>query len=434
MMEELAHKVLDQAQKVVDEAEIYVEKEESLDIDIQKDRVGFAKKVYSLGMGIRVIVQGRMGFSYTTNLDLIEETVQKAVESARANLPDENFKFAPLSSYTEVNDLYDKRAEYPDVEEAVDFGKLLVSTALEEGCQPTSGGYAMGYKESILLNSEGAECKNSTTMFSGFISVNAPDGERISTAHESHSSCQMELDPENIAGQACRIALDSRGGGPVETGNMLVLLDHQAAAGLLSTFTPAINGDNVQRGRSIYAGKEGEQVAAESLSIYDDGTVNGGLYSARGDGEGTPSQRTTLIKDGVLQNFIYDIYTAQKGNMESTGNGMRTSYADMPSVSLNNLIVEFESYPDINEVRKGCMVTDVLGAHTANPISGDFSVEVMNAFLIENGEIKSPVKKAMLSGNIFDVLKDLKGLSGEKRQLGPFIIPRLLCSGLRVVG
>jgi PmbA protein len=364
----------------------------------------------------------------------LDETIQKAADSARANLPDENFIFASPSSYREVKDLYDERAEYPDVEEAMDFGKLLVSTALEKGCQPTSGGYALGYKESLLLNSDGAECKNSNTMFSGFISVNALDGERVSTAHESHSSCQMELDPEKIAGQACRIALDSRGGGPVETGNMVVVLDHQAAAGLLSTFTQAINGDNVQRGRSIYAGKEGEHVTAEGLSIYDDGTVNGGLYSSLGDGEGTPSQRTTLIKNGVLQHFIYDIYTAQKGNKKSTGNGIRTSYADMPSVSLSNLIVEFENYPDITEVREGCMVTDVLGAHTANPISGDFSVEVMNAFLIENGEIKSPVKKAMLSGNIFEILQDLKGLSGEKRQMGPFIIPRLLCSSLRVVG
>ena len=80
------------------------------------------------------------------------------------------------------------------------------------------------------------------------------------------------------------------------------------------------------------------------------------------------------------------------------------------------------------------MVTDVLGAHTANPISGDFSVEAMNAFLIKDGEIEGPVKKAMLSGNIFEILKDVKGISGEKRQLGPFIIPQLLCSNLRVVG
>ncbi|MEN6329744.1 MAG: TldD/PmbA family protein [Methanobacteriaceae archaeon] len=434
MMEELAYEALNKAQKVVDEAEIYLEKEEGLDVDIQKDKVGFAKKVHSLGMGIRVIVDGRMGFAYTTNLGLMDETVQKAADSARANLPDENFKFAPESSYPEVKDTYDKRAEYPDVEDAVDFGKLLVSASLDGGCQPTSGGYAVGYKKSILLNSHGALCKNSSTMFSGFISVNALDGERISTAHESRSSCQMELDAEKIAGKACRVALDSRGGGPIDTANMVVVLDHQATAGLLSTFTQAINGDNVQRGRSLYAGKEGDKVAAHGLSIHDDGTVRGGLYSSRGDGEGTPSQRTTLIQDGVLKNFIYDIYTAQKGNIGSTGNGMRVSFADMPSVSLSNLLVEFENYQDMNEIQQGCLVTDVLGAHTANPISGDFSVEAMNAFIIENGEIKSPVKKAMLSGNIFETLLGVQGLSGEKRQLGPFIIPQLLCSSLRVVG
>ncbi len=433
-MEELAYEALNKAQKVVDEAEVYLEKDEGLDIDIQKDRVGFAKKVYSLGMGIRVIVDGRMGFANTTNLNLMDETVQRAADSAQANLPDQNFQFAALSSYPEVKDIYDKRAEYPDVEEAVDFGKLLVSTCLETGCQPTSGGYAVGNKESILINSHGTVCKNSSTIFSAFISVNALDGERVSTAHESHSSCQMELEAEKIANKACRVALDSRGGGPVDTGNMVVVLDHQAAAGLLSTFTQAINGDNVQRGRSIYAGKEGEKVAADGLHIYDDGTVKGGLYSSVGDGEGTPSQKTTVIKNGTLQNFIYDIYTAQKGNIQSTGNGMRVSFSDMPSVSISNLLVEFENYSDMTEVQEGCLVTDVLGAHTANPISGDFSVEVMNAFLIENGEIKSPVRKAMLSGNIFETLQDIKGLSGEKRQLGPFILPQLLCSSLRVVG
>ena len=82
MMGELAHEALHKAQKVVNEAEIYVESEKSLDIDIQKDKVGFAKKVYSLGIGVRVITQGRMGFAYTTNLELMDETIQKAVDSA----------------------------------------------------------------------------------------------------------------------------------------------------------------------------------------------------------------------------------------------------------------------------------------------------------------------------------------------------------------
>ncbi|HMK53950.1 MAG TPA: TldD/PmbA family protein [Methanobacteriaceae archaeon] len=434
MIEEVAYEALNKAFKVSEEVEVYVGTEEGLDIDIQKDRVGFAKEVYSLGVGVRVILDDRMGFAYTTNLKLIDKTVKKAEANALANQPDENFTFAQKSKYFDVKGLYDHRAESMDVDSVVEFGKLLISTAQDEGCQPTSGGYSVGYEKNILLNSNDVECKNASTLFSGFLSVNAPDGEVVSTAHESNSSCKMELDPEKIAKKACNVALQSRGGQPTSTGDTTVILGHHAVAGLLSTFTQAINGDNVQRGRSIYAGKEKENVASLDLSIYDDGTVTGGLNSSQGDGEGTPSQKTTLIKDGVLKNFIYDIYTAQKGKIKSTGNGMRVSYADMPSVGLSNLVVKFENYHEWDEVRKGVMVTDVLGAHTANPISGDFSVEVMNAFHIEDGEISQPVKKAMLSGNIFEILKDVKGLSGEKRQLGPFIIPQLLCSSLRIVG
>jgi PmbA protein len=106
----------------------------------------------------------------------------------------------------------------------------------------------------------------------------------------------------------------------------------------------------------------------------------------------------------------------------------------MPAVGLSNFILEFKDIMDISDIEEGIITTDVLGAHTANPISGDFSVEANNAFKIENGEIGEPVKKAMLSGNIFNVMKTASGISGETRQIGTFVIPRILASSLRVVG
>ena len=89
---------------------------------------------------------------------------------------------------------------------------------------------------------------------------------------------------------------------------------------------------------------------------------------------------------------------------------------------------------DISEIDKGIIVSSVLGAHTANPISGDFSVEASNGFLIENGEITSPVKKAMISGNIYEGLKDCSGIKSEIKQYGSFIIPQILMENLRVIG
>ncbi|KAF5088992.1 Metalloprotease TldD [anaerobic digester metagenome] len=437
MMYEVANKTLDIALKHAENAEIYVEREESVDVDIKNDKVDFAKEVISLGVGVRVIIDGKMGFAHTTNTGSTEElgrTVERAVFNAHSNVADENFAFAAKAKYPSVKGLYDRKIEAFEIEEAVNFAQTMINTVSDQKCQPTSGGFAAGSYKSLLLNSEGADCQDISTGFAGYISVNAEDGEAVSTAHESDSSTHFDVNPETIAQKACQVALDSRGGKSIDTGDLMVILDYDAAAGLLSTFSNALNADNVQRGRSLFADKLGEEVVSSSLSIYDDGTLENGLNSSNIDGEGTPTQKTTLIEKGVLKNFLYDIYTSRKGGVESTGNGMRGSYADIPSVGMSNFIVEFGSINELSEVENGIFVRDVLGAHTANPISGDFSVEAMNAFKVKNGEIAYPVKKAMISGNIFQSLKKASAASKTSKQRGPFVIPQIFIQNMRVVG
>ncbi|EKQ55736.1 MAG: putative Zn-dependent protease-like protein [Methanobacterium sp. Maddingley MBC34] len=434
MMNDLANHALDHAIKGADQAEIYVGITDSVDATIQNDQVDFAKEAYSLGMGIRVICDNKMGFAYTTQTEKITETVARAISNAQANQVDENFAFASKSDYPTVKGVFDKKISTLELEDTIELGKTMIDTVLENKCQPTSGGVSADCSKTLIINSDGVKCEDISTYFSGFIAVNVPDGEGVSTASESDSSRKLDIDPEKVASRACEVALNSRGGKTIETGDMKVLMDHHAAAGLLSTFSQAINGDNVQRGRSIYVDKINTEVLSPSLNIYDDGTIKGGLYSSHGDGEGTPSQKTTIIENGVLKNFLYDIHTAKKGNVDSTGNGMRASFNDMPAVSLSNFILDFKDFEELSEIKEGLLVTDVLGAHTANPISGDFSVEAMNAFKIEKGELAHPVKNAMLSGNIFSILKDSKAASEKTRQLGPFIVPPITVSSLRVVG
>lgn len=434
MIKDLANQTLDYALKNVDHAEIYFETTENVDATIQNDQVDFAKEAYSMGVGIRVIKDNKMGFAYTTQTEKLMETVDKALDNAQANLPDENFSFALKSDYPSVKGVYDDKIENMELEDTIILGKSMIGAVLENKCQPTSGGVSSGCSRTLITNSEGVWCEDIATYISGFIAVNVTDGVGVSTASESDSSRKLDIDPEKIANKACNVALDSRGGKSVETGDMKVLLDHHAVSGLLSTFSQAINGDNVQRGRSIYADKINKEVSSPSLTIYDDGTINGGLNSFKGDGEGTPSQKTVIVKEGILKNFLYDVHTANKGKVQSTGNGMRSSFSDMPAVGVSNLILDFKDFDPIIDVKDGILVTDVLGAHTANPISGDFSVEAMNAFKIKNGEVVNPVKKAMLSGNIFSLLKEAKAASEKTRQLGPFIVPPITISSLRVVG
>ena len=434
MIHDVANQTLDLALKYTDQAEIYVEKEEGVNVDIKKDKVDFAKEAFTFGVGIRVILDGKMGFSYSTNLDKLDETVQSAIFNAKSNEIDENFAFAPKSEYPDVKGIFDPKIEYLELEEIINFGKIMLSSVQEEKCEPTSGGFQTGYSKFIIANSEGAVAQDVSSIFSGYISVNVDDGENVSTASESDSSRHLDIDPEEIAKNACRIAKDSRGGIPIETANFPVILDHHAASGLIATFSSALNADNVQRERSVFADKLGKEVVSNSLSIYDDGTLKGGLQSATCDGEGVLSQKTPLIEKGLLKNFLYDIYAAKKGGVKPTGNGMRSSYGDVPSVGLSNFILEFDDIREISEVNNGVLVTDVLGAHTANPISGDFSVEAMNAFKIENGDLKHPLKKAMLSGNIFQAMGVSSAAAAEKRKIGPFVLPQILVENLRVVG
>lgn len=430
-----AERALNLALKHSDYAEVYMEEEKSIDVDIQKNEINFAKEEFTYGISIRVILEGKMGFSYTTNTDKIDETVKSAIFNAKSNIADKYFDFATKKSrYDPIKGLYDKKFESMEIEESIEFAKTMINTVEEEKCEPTSGGFSTGRIESLILNSNGVNCKEEATSFSGFIAVNAESNGEISTAYEGDSSRSFDINPEWIADNACEIAKNSLKGKLVETKDMDVLLDYRAASGLLGTFVNAINADNVQRGRSIFANEIDNEVVSPSLSIYDDGTLEGGLNSSISDGEGTATQKTPIVHDGILKSFIYDIYTSKKGNTESTGNGMRSSFADMPAVGLSNFILKFNEILDISDIKEGILVTDVLGAHTANPISGDFSVETNNAFKIENGEISEPVKKAMLSGNIFNVMKNVSGISKETRQLGPFVIPRILAPNLRVVG
>ena len=288
--------------------------------------------------------------------------------------------------------------------------------------------------QELILNSNGVSIENMETGFGMALSVTIQKEGQIATAYESTSSRFYDLDGEKLANEVCDLAKRSLDTRPVETNDYDVVLDYHAATGLLQTFLNAFDGENVRRGRSILKDKIGREIANPTLSVIDNPLLEKGMYSTKCDGEGSVSKQTDLIKDGVLNSFIYDIYTANKEGVESTSNGYRGSYLTTPMISPSNLEFKFSEMKDLSEIGNGVLTTGVLGAHTANPISGDFSVEASNAFKIENGELTDPINKAMISGNIFEIMKKVEGLNTEIKQYGPFIIPKLLVHDLRVVG
>ena len=434
MIYEIAESVKKAVENNCDAYEIYIDESKTIELDSLKEELNFAKEEIDLGVGIRVLKDKKQGFAFTSNLDNLTQTAQKAIENTKLTKVDENYAFAEVEKVSEVKDVYDTKFNDLSLDEAVEFLKTTIETASDSGCEVTGSGFSASEGRSLIVNSNGVSIEDEGTGFGLGLSVTIQKDGEIATAYNSQSSRFFDIDGEKLANEVCDLAKSSLNTKPIETNDYDVVLDYYAAVGLLQTYISAFNGENVLRGRSILKDKLGSEIANPTLSIIDNPLLDKGMYTSKCDGEGSVSRKTSLIKDGVLNSFIYDIYNANKVGEKTTSNGLRGSYFTTPMIAPTNLEFEFGEMRDLSEIKNGVLTTSVLGAHTANPISGDFSVEASNAFKIENGELTDPINKAMISGNIFEIMKNVEGLNSEIKQYGSFIIPKLLVHDLRVVG
>ena len=434
MIYEIAENAKNELKNICDSYEIYIEKTKAIELDSKKDELNFAKEEIEQGIGIRVLKDNRVGFAFTSNMDKIAETAQQAVDNAKLNKIDENYTFAEVEKVPAVKKVYDKSFHDLDLNESVELLNDVIAKAGDTGCEVTGAGFSASEGKSVIINSNDVEIENEGTGFGIGLSVNIQKDGEIATAYNSVSSRFFDLDGDTLVDDVCNLAKSSLNAKAVETDNYSTVLDYYAAIGLLQTFLNAFDGENVRRGRSILKDKTGSPVTNETLSIIDNPLLEKGMATSKCDGEGSVSKETELVKDGVLNSFLYDIYNANKENTETTSNGYRGGFYSTPMISPSNLEFKFSESKDISDIDKGVLTTSVLGAHTANPISGDFSVEANNAFKIENGELTDPINKAMISGNIFEIMKKVEGINSEIKQYGPFIIPKILVHDLRVVG
>ncbi len=193
-------------------------------------------------------------------------------------------------------------------------------------------------------------------------------------------------------------------------------------AGLL---TSALDANHVQKGMSRLAGKRGESVASDLLTVCDDGTLPGGLGSSGFDREGVPHAPLTLIQGGELKEYLYNVYTASKEGRGTTGHAAGDQ-RNVPAIGPTNLVVDpGRTSKDalVAEIDRGILVTRFSG--WPQGVSGDFSGAVKGGFLIEHGEVVRPVKETLIAGNIFDLLHSLSGVSREVEEVFSYRLPYL---------
>lgn len=416
------------------EAEVYGMVGRSVDVDLRREHVEMASESYHRGLGLRAVVNGAVGFSSSSDMTQLEFVAKSAVRSARARGKDDSWVALPQPErVTEPEGIYDPRLEEITPEECIDIARSLLAGCQEvDGAEPVSGGVACVSGTGFVINSQGVELVETSTLMQASMEAIARR-EDVATGSEFFNSRRLELSMQSVGRSAGEMARASLGGAKGEGGAFDVLLLPLAAAELLEgTFLSSLEADSIQKGRSSLRGRVGEMIASEDFMIIDDGLLPGGIDSSAFDGEGVPSQRTVLVEQGILKGFIYDSYTAGKDSVRSTGNSVRSGYSDLPRVGSRNLIVASPSAYELQAETEGYLVQGLIGAHTANPISGDFSVEARNAFRITPGGEAQPIRSLMLAGNIFDILQTIEvGL--DRRAIGSIVTPTLKVK-MKVVG
>jgi PmbA protein len=240
--------------------------------------------------------------------------------------------------------------------------------------------------------------------------------------------------PENVGRIAAQRTLRRLGSRKVKTAQVPIIFDPLVAASILEHVFEGVNGDSVYRGASFLAGKLGEKIAADQITVIDDGTIPGGFGTSPFDGEGIPTRRTVVIENGVLKSYLLNTYTAKKLKLQTTGNASR-GLAGTPGIGLGNYFLQpgMKTPAEvIGGVKEGLYVTEFLG-HGANLVTGDYS-RGASGMWISGGELAYPVEEITVAGNLKEIFFNISEIANDLEFRGPVASPTIRIEGLTVGG
>jgi len=408
-----------------DEAEAFAQSLQTTEVVLERAEIQNERVKIQRGIGIRIIKDGKLGFAFASVLSKssIEETCRNASSLANVSIP--NPDWVSLPTLTKLpkspSGLYDEKTAQMSGNEVLNIAIQSYDQArkVDKRVHIDDGKFSLFSTKIAISNSHGIEAEEKATLLQGYLICMAKEHGKASSMAFEYDVTRSEKDfsPEKIGKYAAEKALSSLHPKAVKTFTGKVILDSETAAEILMyPIINSINADNVQRGRSLFAGKIGEQVASEKLTLVDDGLLPKGIGSSSFDMEGVSHQKTSVIKNGKLEGFLHNSFTANKEKTKSTGNAHREGYNMLPLISVSNLIVKAgKKKLDnlISQVDKGIIVRRFSG--NIRPDSGEFSGIAKQASYIEDGEIKYPLKETMISGNAFYAIKNIIEIGSETR-------------------
>lgn len=414
------------------ELEVFYEAGAVLDVDVEADAVSGTNLARSQGGAVRAIRDGRLGFAYFTDPDGAADAVKAAVANARL-APRKGFRLpGPDGAPGTLPDRWDDAIAAMEAEECVRAARDMVAAA-KDACPDATvagGGTARSWHVWALANSQGVRASDRTTAASVAASLTLPDGESAINSWDVETLHVGMPDAARVAEEAARTVRSLRDpkDGPTGTADVVFLPD--AAASLLAAgVLPALDGDTARRGKSVWSEKHGEGVAHAGLHLVDAPLDPAGIGTTPFDGDGQATQDLSLIEAGVLRSFVFDAWHGHEHGTRSTRSAVRDSFKSLPGAGTHHLLVSHDETRSLDDlvggIEDGYLVESVLGAHTANATTGDFSVTAPNVWRIEGGAVKGAATGIAVAGNLPSLLARLDGASDAPKRSDGITIPAL---------
>jgi PmbA protein len=427
-------KILAQARKVAEEAEVFLVSAEETPAQFEANRLKHIQSKQSTSVALRIIKNDRVGYATGTDVADIQSLVDNAVETARFGTR-AKFELPPATPYPEV-DTFDPDVESVPVEKMAQLGEELI--ALITRHTPEIICEAVVEKETMtlrLINSRGGQASYKQSIFSIGVVGSLIRGTDMLFVGEGQSYGHPLTEVGEIAGVVLRQLDLAKNQASAPTRQLPVIFTPDGvASALISPLMAAFNGKTVLEGASPIGKRLGEQVFDNKLSIWDDPTIAYRPHSRPCDDEGVPSRRTALIDQGVVANFLYDLQTAALANTRSTGSASRGGGLPLPSPSTLVIAPGKATFDEmVSDIKEGLVIEQLMGADQGNILGGDFSGNVLLGYKVESGKIVGRVKNTMVSGNVYQLLKEISAIGSQPRWVSGVInTPPLYCPRLSV--
>ncbi|MCK4237100.1 MAG: TldD/PmbA family protein [Candidatus Krumholzibacteria bacterium] len=424
------------------ECEVYGEEMRRLQVEVYRGEIESVSRSSDAGIGIRLVRDARVGHACTS--DLTSWALDDAFREAKENVS--------ASSPMEVDVL----ADYHDIETGERGCRKLPSEDsmamkvygvrnMEQACldfDPAvvnieGAGYYEVSGEIMVASTRGFFRREKRGLCSCSLSAVAQrNGEVRSGWYYDQALDPRNIDFSGVGREAARRAVGLLGSERIATRRYSIILDGAAFTDIIGLFERALSAEMVVKGTSVLAGKLKTPVAPEIFTLVDDPFMEGGCFNSSFDAEGVPTRRCILVESGILKGFLHDTYSARKMDVSSTANAVRASFKSFPAPGPTNFYLlpgDRGTEEMVKDLEEGIFVQDIMGMHTADPISGDFSVGIEGHY-IHAGTVTASIGEMTMSGNILDLLQAIVEVGRDMVFIGQYGSPPVLVEELSVSG